>query len=240
MIESASNAKIKYAMKLKQKKYRSQFNQFLVEGKHLVEEAIKSNMVSVIFSTEEPNFPNIEAYQINASLMAKLSELNNDYGVVAICNRPKSSKLSNKILILDGIQDPGNMGTLIRTAVAFGFETIISESSVDYFNEKVIRSSQGAVFYVNLLEMNIFDFIRSHQEYHYYGTDIVNGTPIHNVTFNTSNIAIVLGNEGSGVRSEIQKLVQINIYIPMQSTESLNVGIAGGIIMYETTKGKSR
>lgn len=236
MIESLSNSKIKYAIKLKQKKYRSQFNQFLVEGHHLVEEALKSNMVSVIFTTEEEIFPNVEHYQVTQLVMKKLSDLNNDFGIIAICNRPVYQEISNHILLLDGIQDPGNMGTLIRTASAFGFGTILSESSVDYYNEKVIRSSQGAVFYVNLVEGNILDFIRNHSEYHIYGTDVLSGTNIRTVSFNQAKKAIILGNEGSGVRPQIKDLVHTNIHIPMSSTESLNVAIAGGIIMYEASK----
>ncbi len=236
MIESLSNSKIKYAIKLKQKKYRNQFNQFLVEGKHLVEEAIKSNMVSIIFTTQEETFADIENYLVTIPVMSKLSKLNNDYEIVAICNRPSYDSLSNKILLLDGVQDPGNMGTLIRTAAAFGFETIISESSVDYFNEKVIRSSQGAVFYVNLMEGNIKEFIQNHVEYHIYGTDVLTGLDIRTASFDHSKIAIILGNEGNGVRASIRDLVHTNIHIPMLSTESLNVGIAGGILMYEACK----
>ena len=235
MIESITNAKIKYAAKLKQKKYRTQFNQFLVEGEHLVLEAKKSNMIDTLFYTEtDYGFSN--SYKVNEQVMKKLSELGNTSGVVAICNKPNFKELSNKILIFDGIQDPGNLGTLIRTAAAFGFNSIISENTVDYYNEKVIRSSQGALFYTQLIEADIIEFIKENQEYHYYGTDVLTGKNIDNEDFNHKKIAIILGNEGSGVRDQIKDLVNTNINIPMKSTESLNVGIAGGIIMFKASK----
>lgn len=235
MIESITNSKIKYATKLKQKKYRNQFNQFLVEGEHLVLEARKSNMIDVLFYTDD-NYHVSNSYQITSSIMKKLSELGNDSGVIAICNKPAFNELSSKVLILDGVQDPGNLGTLIRTAAAFDFKTIISENTVDYFNEKVIRSSQGALFYTNLIETDIIEFVKKNPNYHYYGTDVLSGHNITKEKFKKENIAIILGNEGSGVRKEIKDLVNTNINIPMSSTESLNVAIAGGILMYEASK----
>ncbi len=238
MIESLVNPKIKYAMKLKQKKYRTEFSQFLVEGSHLVEEAIKSNMISVLFSTQTEIYPDIETYQISEQVMLKLSDLNSSQGVIAICNKPEIRELSDKLLILDNIQDPGNMGTLIRTAAAFGFNTIISEESVDFYNEKVIRSSQGALFYVNIIDKDIIKFIKTHNEYHYFGTDVLMGKDIRDIDFSDEKIAVILGNEGNGVRESIKELVNNNINIPMISTESLNVGIAGGILMFEAFKEK--
>lgn len=238
MIESLSNTKIKYAVKLKQKKYRNQTNQFLVEGEHLLEEAIKSGMFDYLFTTEVSKLDNDSSYLVSESVFTKLSDLNSKRGVIAVCNRPKVQDISDKILILDGIQDPGNMGTLIRSAAAFGFKTIISEDSVDYFNEKVIRSSQGAVFYTNLLEKNLLSFIKENQAITYFGTNVLKGKSLKMINFSSKTIAIILGNEGSGVRKEIQELVSENIKIPMLETESLNVGIAGGILMYEAFEGR--
>ena len=235
MIESFSNSKIKYAMKLKQKKYRNQYNQFLVEGEHLIEEAINSKMLDTLFYYGVNPF-SVSGIEVSESVMKKLSDLDNVSSVIAICNKNQYNNLSNKILILDSIQDPGNMGTLIRTAAAFGFETIISENAVDYYNEKVIRSSQGAIFYVNLIEDDIIQFVNEHQDYIYFGTDVTSGKPVNSSLFKHEKIAIILGNEGAGVREEVKKLVHVNIHISMEKTESLNVGIAGGILMYEAYK----
>ena len=236
MIESLTNSKIKYAIKLKQKKYRKEFNQFLVEGEHLIKEGVNTKLIDTIFYTKNNPYKGFNSFEVNTQVMDKLSELGNLDGIVAICNQPLAKGLSNKLLILDGVQDPGNLGTLIRTAAGFGFNTIISENTVDYFNEKVIRSSMGAIFYVNLIENDIINFIKTYEDYHYFGTDVLNGTNIKEIDFSDEKIAIILGNEGSGVRKKIKELVNTNINIPMINTESLNVGIAGGILMYEASK----
>jgi TrmH family RNA methyltransferase len=238
MIESLGNLKVKYAAKLKQKKYRSETNQFLVEGEHLVDEAIKSGLVDYIFTTEEKVYEGVSSLKVSERVFKKLSDLNNSRGFIAVSNKKSNQNLSANILLLDGVQDPGNLGTLIRSAAAFGFKTIISENSVDYYNEKVIRGSQGAIFYTSLMEENIEEFIVNHQEYEYYGTNVLKGTNLKEVNFKKNKIAIILGNEGSGVRKEIQNLVNTNINIPMLETESLNVGIAGGILMYEAFEGR--
>ena len=238
MIESLTNSKIKYAAKLKQKKYRTEYGQFLVEGEHLVTEAIKSGHIDCLFSTETDIYEGIETYLVTNEVFNKLSDLNSKHGIIAICNKPDNKELSDRILILDGIQDPGNMGTLVRTAAAFGFNTIIAEDSVDFYNEKVIRSSQGALFYINIMDKEIDEFIKTHIEYHYFGTDVLTGKDIRDIDFNEERLAIILGNEGNGVRDSIKGLVNTNINIPMINTESLNVGIAGGIIMFEVFKEK--
>lgn len=236
MIESLMNDKIKYTNKLKQKKYRSIYKEFLIEGEHLLVEAIKTKNVIRIFTTEDKQYNNIETYQISEQVMQKLSVLGESQGVIAICKKPDVKPLKDRILVLDQIQDPGNMGTLIRTAVAFGFSTIIAENSVDYYNEKVIRSSQGNLFYIDLIERDIEDFILKNPEYHYYGTSVINAKPLDEIKFIKKPFAIILGNEGCGVRDKIQKLVNTNITIPMINAESLNVAIAGGIIMYTLTR----
>ena len=170
--------------------------------------------------------------------MLKLSSLNEAKGYVAICTRKANKNLSDKILILDQVQDPGNMGTLIRTAAAFGFNTVISDNSVAFYNDNVIRSSQGAIFYLDLLEGDISKFIKANPDYSYYSTDVKTGSDVRNIKISASKIALILGNEGSGVRPEIKQLSDFNLKIPMESTESLNVGIAGGILMYELFRRK--
>jgi len=230
MIESLTNNKIKYTTKLKLKKYRTENHQFLVEGEHLIEEAIKSNLVDYIFTTKDTDY-DVPSYRVSEKVMKKLSDLN--LSEVAVCNKPKTIKQSDRILILDGVQDPGNLGTLIRSAAAFGFNTILYENTVDCYNEKVIRSSQGALFYVNLIEVDLIEFMKANKEIHYYGTNVQNGNNLKAIKFNQDKLAIILGNEGFGVRKSIQDLVNTNINIPMLDTESLNVGVAGGILMYQ-------
>lgn len=170
--------------------------------------------------------------------MKRLSELGESTGMVAVCEKAEPSPPKDRVLMLDQLQDPGNMGTLIRTAAAFGFDTIIADRSVDFYNEKVIRGSQGAIFYVNLIEDDLTDFIHRHPEFHFVGTDVVVGIDLMDADFSFEKLAIILGNEGSGIRDEVKALVNTNINIPMISTESLNVGVAGGILMYESFRRK--
>lgn len=237
MIESITNPKIKYAQKLKQKKYRTKESKFLVEGEHLIIEAIKSNQVDYILSTKEDNYLDHKVFNVSEEVYSKLSELGLRKGMIAVCHKQINHSLSDKLLILDGVQDPGNMGTLLRSAAAFGFKTIVSENTVDYYNEKVVRASQGALFYTNLIETNLEEFIKENSHYTYYSTNVLKGMNILDVDFDKNKIAIILGNEGSGVRQAIQNQANVNIKIPMEQTESLNVGVAGGIMMYEAYVG---
>ena len=140
--------------------------------------------------------------------------------------------MSNKILILDKVQDPGNMGALMRSAKAFGFDTmVIGEGSCDIYNDKVIRASQGAIFKLSFIHTNLIDFIPTLKEYKVYGTNVLNGISLESVE-KVDKIAVVLGNEGNGISAEVFNLIEKNIYIPMDDTESLNVSVAGSIIMY--------
>ena len=228
MIESLENQKVKYLTKLSLAKYRKKEQKFIVEGKHLVDEARKLNLLEEAFSINE-----LEGYtRVTEAVMKKISNTDTLVSEIGLCRMIDKSNLSNHILILDGVQDPGNMGALMRSAAAFGFDTIIlGNGCVDIYNDKVIRSSQGAIFKLNFINKNLLDFIPNLTEYKVYGTDVVNGIELDNVE-NTDKLAIVLGNEGNGISKEVKALINKNIYIPMQNTESLNVSVAGGIIMY--------
>lgn len=228
MIESLENQKVKYLAKLTHAKYRKKEQKFIVEGKHLVDEARKLNLLEEAFSIND-----IEGYtRVTDAVMKKISNTDTLVSEIGLCRMIDKNDLSNHILILDGVQDPGNMGALMRSAVAFGFATIVlGNGCVDIYNDKVIRSSQGAIFKLNFLYKNLLDFIPSLTDYKVYGTDVVNGIELDDVE-NSDKLAIVLGNEGNGISKEVKALINKNIYIPMQNTESLNVSVAGGIIMY--------
>lgn len=230
-ISSVNNPIIKAAAKLKQKKYRNLLNQYLVEGYHLVEEAYNSNLLETVFYCDEFTLDFANSFQVTLDVMKKLSDLKTPPGIVGICKNPENQELSDHVLILDNVQDPGNIGTLLRTAAAFDFNTVIAENSVDFFNEKVIRSSQGAIFKLNLLNLDIKDFI-SKETHQFLVTDLKSKTYLKHMKLN-KKVALILGNEGSGVSDEIFALCKEKIKIKMANMESLNVGIAGGIIMHE-------
>ncbi|MDE6583993.1 MAG: RNA methyltransferase [Anaeroplasmataceae bacterium] len=231
MIQSLENNKVKLLLKLKQPKYRKMEKMFLVEGSHLVNEARQAKVLLEAFSIEDKN-----GYTaISESIMKKVCSTDTLVKEVGLCKLIEKQEIRNKILILDGIQDPGNMGSLMRSACAFGFETMfIGTGSVDIYNEKVIRSSQGAIFKLNFCFGNVVEFIKT-LDHKVYGTNVQNGISLEKIETN-KKVAIILGNEGNGISKEVNALGLDNIYIPIQNTESLNVSIAGSIIMYELSK----
>ena len=237
IITSSQNNLIKETIKLKQKKYRLKENAFLVEGFHLVEEAHVSGVLKQVFYLENNPFTDINAFQVTETVMKKLSDLTSPPGIIGVCLILEKTTLTDKILLMDNVQDPGNIGTLIRSAVAFGFKTVLAENSVDFYNEKVIRSSQGAIFKLSLINANLTDFIKENQDYLYLATDLNAERSLSELSINNKNkIALILGNEGQGVSETILTLVKTRIKIKMEDMESLNVAVAGSIIMYDINR----
>ena len=235
-IDSDKNDLIKEISKLKQKKYRNLNNQYLVEGPHLVKEALAKGVLLKVFFVSNMTFDFDNAYQVSDKVMKKLSNVDAPQGIVAVCEKRAKQELSNNILLLDNVQDPGNIGTLMRSAVAFGFETIIADNSVDFYNDKVIRSSQGAIFKINLINTNIMDFINNNLDYEYYATDLKSDKYLSDQIFTKRKIGIILGNEGQGVSEDILNNIDNRLKIQIKDMESLNVGVAGSIIMYDVFK----
>ncbi len=229
MLTSLDNPKVKALMKLKKAKERRKENKFIVEGPHLVEEAKKLDLLIEAFSLEEK-----EGYtQVSKQIMDKLADTDTTVTEIGLCRMLKADKITNKILILDAVQDPGNLGAIMRSANAFGFKTIaLGEGSCDIYNSKVIRSSQGAIFKLNFINVNIVEFLDKLNGYDIYGTSVINGIELDSVIKN-EKIAIILGNEGNGISEEVFNKLKKNIYIPMENTESLNVAVAASIIMYK-------
>ena len=228
MISSVQNERIKNYAKLNEKKYRDETNYFIIEGLHLVEEAKKYGIIKEVITTN----PNIEGTLVSIDVMKKITNQKSVVEACAICSKLKKEEITDKILILDNIQDPGNIGTLIRTAVSFNFNTIVMENCADVYSSKVLRATQGAIFKVNIINAKIDNFITSLSNYKIYGTSLKNGIGLREIK-KSDKLAIILGNEGNGVRDEILDMTDKNIFIEIENMESLNVGIAGGIIMYE-------
>ena len=225
-ITSVNNPLIKELIKLKQKKYRDKEKKFIVEGYNIIEEAKDYITLIITSSKDDENIlPNVEHILVPKEIIGKLSETVTPQGIIGICNYVTSR---------EGLQDPGNIGTLIRTAICFDFNTIyITDNSCDIYNEKVLRATQGGIFKVNIIRKNINDIIDDLKKKGYYivGTSLKNGIPLNDINFKNLN-AIILGNEGNGVSKETIERSNINAYIPINtSMESLNVAIAGGIIM---------
>ena len=241
VIKSKDNKKIKYINKLRNNKFMQEEKKFIVEGKHLVIEAKKEGILLETFSTTDQDY-GVTSNIISPVIMNYISTLPSKSDVIGICKFiPENDVLGDKIIILDNVQDPGNLGTIIRSACAFNINTIVlGLNCVKKYNEKVIRSSQGMLFKVNVINKDLKGFIPYLIEHGYcvYGTNVNEGKDIKNINL-TGKLAVVMGNEGSGITTPIKDLLKDNIYIKTNETcESLNVAVATSIIMYEVNKGE--
>ena len=236
VITSVNNEKVKYWNSLKLKKNRDRDKCFLIEGDHLIKEAKEKELVINTISINDNNAD----FLVTKEIMKKISDQKSISDNAAIVRYIPEQEIKGNVLILDDIQDPGNLGTLIRSSIAFGFSNIImSEGSVDLYNPKVIRATEGMIFNINAIRTNIIEYIPKLKEmgYKILVSDVVDGNDIKNESCN--NIALVLGNEGKGVHSDIKNLCDEVINIKMDNAcESLNVGVAGSILMYEVYNGR--
>ncbi len=237
---SVDNDKIKDIHKLHTKKYRDITNTFIVEGDHLVEEASKAGLLKLVVKDEDFTIGKdyeVDIITCNHKVMRFLSELDNPSKILGICNKKNGLIKGDRILVLDNIQDPGNLGTIIRSAVAFNVSTIIlSEGSVDLYNSKVIRASQGMIFSSNIVIGNLKNILNSLSGYTIYGTKVDGGEILKNINKDEKQI-IIMGNEGNGVSEELLNMCEKYLYINMnKNCESLNVAVATSIILYELDK----
>jgi RNA methyltransferase, TrmH family len=241
-IDSAKNPRVKAWKKLKTRKEREKEGLFLVEGYHLVEEALKHGVRELIMS-EDIALPShwdvkeCEVYIVPSSLIKEIGDTETTQGILAVCEMREEDKgnIAEKVLLIDGIQDPGNLGTIIRTAEASGIELVVlGKGTVDLYNAKTIRSTQGALFHVPIISKDLGAFISElkEREVPVYGTSLKNALPYREVE-KSEKFAILLGNEGNGVKEEYLEMTTQNLYIPIiGKSESLNVAVAAGIVLY--------
>jgi TrmH family RNA methyltransferase len=246
---------IKLIKSLAKKKYRIKENLFLAEGDKIVKEILNSDIkirfliVSELFIKENSELVS-KAENVTVTSHQQIKQaslLQNPQNCVALCELPKTAAFNKAskdfTFYLDGIQDPGNLGTIIRTCDWFGIENVLtSPDSVDVFNPKVIQASMGSFCRVNVIPTEINDLhnYSSFLEGHVYGT-FLQGKNIYTEKLQPNSI-VILGNEGQGIRDNIQKIVTSKICIPAFSNktnraESLNVAISAGIICSEFRRG---
>ena len=234
-ILSKNNQKIKDACALKLKKVRQEKGLFLMEGIKNLDLALTYGNVKTIFTAIGlPKLKqDIECYKVNDEVLRKLAVSENPEGIVFICECQKPIKNKedyHKVVYLDHINDPGNLGTILRTAVAFDYDAVVlSKGSVDLYNEKVIAASKGAIFLVDAFVGDINDYIDSHKI-------IVSTLDEKSIPLNESpkyqDFVLVLGNESHGVSEPIIKIASHLVKIEMNDViDSLNVAIAGAILM---------
>ena len=234
-----NNDKIKEIRKLKDKKYRDKLGLFLVEGEHLVLEAYKKGCIKELILEQDTVFPlDVETMYVTNDIINYISELETPQNIMAVCTKLEEGEIGNKLLILDNIQDPGNLGTIIRSAVAFNIDTIVlSSDTVDLYNPKVIRATQGLMFHINMIKKDLLEFIPTlKDEYRILGTRVTHGKSIKTLE-KIEKFAIIMGNEGNGIKEETAELCDDFVYIEMNDNcESLNVAVATSIILYELDK----
>ena len=237
---SVSNEHIKDIKKLNKKKYRDLNNKFIVEGEHLVLEALKNNLIEEVLVLEGNNYNfDVKTNYVTLNVLKYITELDNPAKIIGICKKKNDIIKGNKILILDEIQDPGNLGTIIRSSVAFDIDTIIlSRTGVDLYNSKVIRATQGMIFNINIVTGNLKEEVKKLKENNYkILTTRVDNFKLVSTIEKNNKFAIIIGNEGQGVSKELQDLSDEFIYIKMnKKCESLNAGVAASIILYELSR----
>ncbi|WP_040928699.1 TrmH family RNA methyltransferase [Nosocomiicoccus massiliensis] len=234
VITSKDNKRIKEIRKLLTKKGRTKAQQFLIEGEHLIEEAIQFGAhIEEIFvlETDTYNF-DLKTTVVTKDVMSSLSTLVTPPGIIAVVRMETKSIESDRVLAIDGIQDPGNLGTLIRTADAFNFKRIlIGKNTVDPYSDKVLRSSQGSHFHISLEDVELIEVMQN-----FNGTILTTDLSGQSLTdkITDEKVMIVLGNEGHGVSQEVLAAANYKVKIDMPGdAESLNVAVAGGILMHQ-------
>ena len=240
LYSSIENPKIKDLKKLQTKKYRDKKELFLVEGRHLTLEAYKTGYLKEMLLDENELFPlDIMTSYMTNNVKNYLSELSTPSNIIGVCSKKSDELKGNRIVYLDCIQDPGNLGTIIRSCVAFNIDTLVlSKDTVDLYNSKVIRSTQGLLFHLNIVIMDAEEFIPKLKDegYKVYGTRVTHGKSLKSIAKN-DKFVIIMGNEGNGISEVSSELCDEFIYIDMNSKcESLNVGVATSIILYELDK----
>ncbi len=250
-ISSKTNTVIKTVKALQQKKNRADEKKFVLEGIHLIEEAVKAGIfletviIAESFLPEEVSFweklPDM-IYEVPDSLFRSISQTVTPQGILAVApfvdGDLKEAEEDRLILIADGIQDPGNLGTILRSAAAFGVDTVcLLKGTVDLYNEKTVRSTMGALFQVKLVMVEEEEYLFSSLKalgFTVLAADVHGKIDIKDVFVKDQKTAVIMGNEGNGIRQEILARCDQTFYIPIEKkTESLNVSVAAAVVMYE-------
>lgn len=241
LITSKDNSRIKHLRKLLDKKTSINEGLFVIEGENLVEEAIKNNLLVELYILDgvENRF-DFECNYVTSDVMKSISSLSSTSRIVGISKYINKDKIGKRIVLLDDIQDPGNAGTIIRSAVAFNIDTIVfSKKSVSPYNDKVLRSTGGMIYNINIVIDDLENIIKEIKKNNIkvLGTSLKSSISLENVS-KLDKYAIVLGNEGNGVSNGILDLCDEIVRIDMnKACESLNVGVSAGIILYHMFKG---
>lgn len=258
VISSKDNELIKHIRKLKDKKERDISNEYIIEGVKLIDEAIneKANIKKIILCDDCEKTESISKdlmYEISKydcvyvkdNIFKLITEVNTPQGVLAVVEKNNVKKEINYnediIVALDDVQDPGNLGTILRTVDSVGLtQILVSKKTADVYNPKVVRSTMGAIFRVRIIECDDLKETLKQVKKHKFKvvvTSLQTENTIYDINYRKK--AIIIGNEANGVEEEIQNMADEKIKIPMiGKTESLNASVATGIVLYEYVRQK--
>ena len=250
IISSTSNTTVKYVKSLKQKKFREEYQAFFVEGLRFSMEALQSGweiqwvLMTETFYKEHGEDSVLQSFAqqtlvVTEKILKELSETEHPQGVLTVVSMKKTQQTAltgRRLLLLDCLQDPGNMGTIIRTADAFAFDGIlVSQGCVDVFNGKVLRATMGSIFHIPIWQVGTsLDAVQQLKEAGYlvYATHL-QGNTMKNIQNTKEKVALIIGNEGKGIAPEVAKAADKWVKIPMPGqAESLNASVAAAIFMY--------
>ncbi len=252
-ITSNQNNRVKEWRKMQSKKGRVKTGQYLVEGWHIVNEAIAYHQpITAVMVTDEDYFNQLqldtaktETFLITPEVAKHISATETPQGVFAVLETGKDhesipSNLEGAWLLLDDIQDPGNIGTIVRTADAAGLNGVVfGRGTVDLYNPKVVRAMQGSQFHIHLYTGNLLEWVTALKANHIpvYGTELNPNALSYTSVTPTKQFALIMGNEGNGVSPQLLSETDQNLYISMPGkAESLNVAISTGILIFNFIK----
>ena len=261
-ITSADNSRVKLVRKLSTRKGRLEEHAFTAEGKNLIEEILGKGirprfiLVSDTRSGDDVlkdaiQSDDIMVFELPEKMFSKLTDAEHGIGMLAVVDIADSGREAiesldsdDNILVLDRIQDPGNMGTLIRTSVAAGYKAVIAtKGTADVYSTKVLRATVGTVFEIPIVYASDYDELRSLLEKagkRVVVTEVDGGVPYYEEDI-SKGIALVIGNEGSGVSDEVKSMADVRVTLPMKGhIESLNAAVAAAILMYESVRDQKR
>ena len=231
-ITSKDNKRIKELVKLQD---HPSPDRFLIEGEHAVEVAYSRGLLDELYTLEDPSLQGVMTFLITESICKKVSKAASFEKCFGVAHLNRCSSFGSRVLIFDRIQDPGNIGTLLRSASSFGFEDIIFlPGTCSPFNSKAIASAEGALFHLNLHFMAEDEAVETLRKLGYvlYGSALRNAVALEKAELKKTGIALILGNEGRGMSESLLGKTDLNLKISMEKMESLNVGVAGGILMH--------
>lgn len=240
-ITSLKNPKVAAWKALKDRKGRRESGCFLVEGRKMVEEALASafdvETVLVQEGMELPDGLTMPVYELPAHVLAAVCDTKTPQGIAAVVRMKEQSALGKHIVVLDGVQDPGNVGTIIRTADAAGLNgVLLSNQCADVFSPKVLRATMGSIFRMNLRTTDDLpgELTKLREKGYSILSSQLDGTPFYEREKVAERFALIIGNEGNGVSEQVQQTATHQVRLPMRGgAESLNAAIAAAIMMYE-------